>query len=100
MGEMVLRWTPDPREIPPDSPLLIGGKAPVHLFEQLASRTRHDQANSLSRSRERADVRPREVAGDIERAPLTQILESNGEDERHAQLSAGERQRAHRRIVR
>ena len=53
--------------------LLLGGREPpVHFFDHLAAGRSHDEPHAVAGARERANRRRREIAGDVERMPLTQ----------------------------
>src|ERR1051325_6460964 len=54
--EMILRWTPDPREIPKHAPLLLRGEAPVHFLDQLTARSSDHQLHALICARERTHM--------------------------------------------
>ncbi len=88
---MILGRTPDPRDVPEDAALLVRREAPVHFFDHVARRGGHDEPNRIARARERSHGRGREVAGDIERVSLAEILEANGEQHREPDLAARQR---------
>ena len=73
---MILRRTPDPREIPKHAPLLFGSEPPVHLLDQLTAGAGDHELHALACAPERTHVRGREITRDVEGMALAQILAS------------------------
>src|SRR5437764_2753925 len=90
LRKLILRRTPDPRNVPQHALLLARRQSPVHFLDHVATGGRHDETHSIARARECADRRRAQVAGDVERVALAQILETHGEHERHVEIARGE----------
>src|SRR6185437_15653895 len=61
MPKLLLRRTPDPRDVPPQPGLLLPCESPVHFLDQRAPRTRHDHANAIIRAHDRANGRAGQI---------------------------------------
>src|SRR5436305_13242151 len=72
----------------------------MHFFDHLATGRGDDETHSFTCPCERTNGSGSEITGDVQRVSLPQILEAHGEHEGEAELSRGNRELAHRRVVR
>src|SRR5258708_25311903 len=66
MREMVLRGTPDPGEVPVDTPLLFRRQTPMCLLEYVTSGSGDDESHARAGPGDAPHVRGSEIAGDVE----------------------------------
>src|SRR5690606_18831590 len=100
LREVVLRWSPDPGDVPEQPRLLIGRQPPVHFLYHVLPRPGDDEPGEVAGTRELAHRGCRQVAGNVVRPPLPQVLESDGQYHDQPPLAAGARDSRQPRVPR
>ena len=95
--EVVLRRAPDPADVPPDAPDLLGRGAEVHLLDEGPVGVRDHQAHARVRPDQRAHRGGGQLGRMVVGVALATVLQPHGEHQREPRATAGTRQRAHGR---
>ena len=95
LRELILGRPPNPGNVPEDAFLFLRREAPVHFLDRLAAGGGNDDSYAVTRARKRPNRGRAQVARDIERVTLAEILEADCQQERHTKLARRDRQLSH-----
>src|SRR4051794_7955213 len=85
---MILRWPPDPADVPPDPRRLLRGGAEVDFLDEAAIGVGDDQAHLWVAADQHSDGGCRQLTGVVMGMPLTAIFQPHCLKQWHTEAAA------------